>query len=323
MWGKGNLTRMPAQGKPKSRAPSDRIASMNALPLILDTDIGDDIDDALALAVILNSPELDLRGVTTVFRNAPRRVVLTRELLKTYQREEVPVFAGCSKPLLQNFEARLGSQFEILKETALETPTPHAIDFLISESGADKDEAPETPLTIGPIGPLTNVALALAREPQMVSSSRLVLMGGMWNCDSPDYKAEWNIACDPEAAAMVFNSGIEISMIGLDVTSRCRLETKHLEKIKAHDSAQAGVLSRLIELWMRESKHAPILHDPLAVLTLLDDCVQFEEKKIEVALCGKERGQTQVVPGTANACVAVNVDAPRAIELFMERILAL
>ena len=235
----------------------------------------------------------------------------------------MPVFAGCSKPLLQPFDFQLGSQFEILEDEALYEPRQHAIDFLISESGADGEEPPEAPLTIVAIGPLTNIALAIAKEPQLVSSARLVMMGGMWNSRAKDFKAEWNISCDPEAAAMVFESGIEISMVGLDVTSRCVLEEKHLEQIKTHDSSAKGVLPQLIDLWMRDSKRPPTLHDPLAVLSLFDDCVTFEEKKIEVALCGKERGQTRVLPSEVNARVAVDVDEKRAIELFMERILAL
>src|SRR4051812_48505868 len=102
---------------------------MSSLPIILDTDIGDDIDDALALAIILNSPEFDLRGVTTVFRDAPRRAVLTRHLLEVWQRENVPVCAGCSKPLLQDFSPELGSQFEIFNSRVPDTSTQHAVDF--------------------------------------------------------------------------------------------------------------------------------------------------------------------------------------------------
>jgi inosine-uridine nucleoside N-ribohydrolase len=296
---------------------------MNPLPFILDTDIGDDIDDALALALILNSPELELLGVTTVFGNAPRRAVLAQHLLNVWKREDAPVFAGCSKPLLQPLPQHSGAQFQILEDDVLEERTQHAIDFLIEKSGADEDEPPENPLTIAAIGPLTNVALAIAKEPQMVSATRLVLMGGMWNAASPEFCAEWNIKSDPEAAAMVFESGIEISMVGLDVTKRCVLEEKHLQKIaqQAAASSKLGVLQKLIELWMQDSKRPPTLHDPLAILTLFDDCVQFEGKKIQVQLCGEARGQLGVLPtGAANARVAVDVDAPRAIELFMERI---
>ena len=296
---------------------------MSTLPIILDTDIGDDIDDALALAVILNSPELELIGITTVFRNAPRRAVLADHLLKVWERGEVPVCAGVSKPLLQAFDPQLGSQFEILETDTPDEPTEHAVDFLIAETGAEEDEPPENPLTILAIGPLTNIALAIAREPQLVSSARLVLMGGMWNCDAPGFRADWNVASDPEASAMVFESGMEITMIGLDVTARCVLEDKHLAQMKANDSPRGRVLQQLMEIWMREAKRAPVLNDPLAVLALFDDCLTFEDKKIEVVLSGEARGQTRVLPGKANARVAVEVDVPRVLELFMERILAL
>lgn len=299
---------------------------MNSLPFVLDTDIGDDVDDALALALTLASPELELQGVTTVFGNAPRRAVLAQHLLKEWNRTEISVFSGCSKPLLQPFLPQAGAQFQILEDDVLEERTPHAIDFLIEKSGANEDEPPEKPLTIVAIGPLTNIALAIAKEPQLVSAARLVLMGGMWNAQSPDFRAEWNVKCDPEAAAMVFESGIEISMVGLDVTTRCVLQEKHLQQIaqQAQSSPKLGVLWKLIQLWMQDSNRPPTLHDPLAVLSLFDDCVKFEEKKIEVQLCGVARGKLGVLPtGAANARVAINVDAPRAIKLFMERILAL
>jgi inosine-uridine nucleoside N-ribohydrolase len=299
---------------------------MTPLPFVLDTDIGDDVDDALALALTCQSPELQLRGVTTVFANAPRRAVLAQHLLKHWQRDDVPVFAGCSKPLLQPLPQLSGAQFQILEDDVLQARTPHAINFLIAASGADADEPPPEPLTIAAIGPLTNIALAIAKEPQLVASARLAMMGGMWNSNAPGFGAEWNVQCDPEAAAMVLESGMDIMMIGLEVTRRCVLEEKHVQKItqQAQSSPALGVLHRLIELWMSESKRPPTLHDPLTILTLFDECVTFEEKKIEVRLCGHERGRLGVLPvGAPNARVAVDVDAPRAIALFMERVLGL
>jgi purine nucleosidase len=299
--------------------------AMSTLPLVLDTDIGDDIDDALALALILNSPELELRGITTVFRNAPRRAALTKYLLEVWKQEKIPVHAGCSKPLLQEVDFQLGNQFQILEEAwqsdVLETPTQHAVDFLLDAANIEDEEAPETLLSLVPIGPLTNIALAFARAPELAARCRIVLMGGMWDARAENFKAEWNIACDPEAAAMVFNSGAEISMIGLDVTLQCVLRAEHIEKIKTHDSAQSRVLARLIELWMEETKIFPLLHDPLAVLTLLSNCVEFEEKNIAIELCGEKRGQMRVLGGKPNARVAVKVDVERALEEFMARIL--
>ncbi len=289
---------------------------MKAQRIILDTDIGDDIDDALALAVALHSPEVELHGVTTVFKNAPRRAVLARHLLQTFGRKKIPVIAGCSKPLLQPFEPGLGSQFQMLEDDVW-NESGHAVDFIVQAARVDEEPDPENLLTLVPIGPLTNIAVALAREPELIPRVRIVLMGGQWSKPA----AEWNIVCDPEAAAIVFNSGAEISMVGLDVTMRCCLEAAHIETIAQKAGASAKLLSELIRLWQRDSQHAPVLHDPLALLTLFDDCVKFEDKRIEVALCGEERGRTIIVEDEPNARVAVDVDAPRAVAAFMSRVL--
>jgi inosine-uridine nucleoside N-ribohydrolase len=290
---------------------------MKAVPIILDTDIGDDVDDALALAIILNSPELDLRGITTVFRDAPRRAQLTEHLLNFWQRTGIPVVPGASKPLLQPFDATLGKQFEVLPDTAEYSRAAElASEFLIRMV-----RETEVRLTLVPIGPLTNIALALARWPELAKRCRIIMMGGAWDPDSEFYQAEWNIFCDPESAAMVFNSGAKIHMIGLDVTRRCVLSKAQVAQIKNHNSPRAGVLSQMVELWMQQTQLAPILHDPLAILTLFDECVQFEQKKIEVQLCGEERGKMRVLEGAPNAHVAVDVDAQRAVELFMARVL--
>lgn len=289
---------------------------MKTQSIILDTDIGDDIDDALALAVILNSPELKLRGVTTVFKNAPRRAALARHLLQTFGRGKIPVAAGCSKPLLQPFEPQLGEQFQVLQNDVW-NETGHAVDFIIQAARVQDEPDRDNLLTLVPIGPLTNIAVALAREPELIPRVRIVLMGGQWSRPG----TEWNILCDPEAAAIVFNSGAEISMIGLDVTLRCKLEAAHIKTIAQKSTAQSKLLSEMIKLWQGDAGHAPVLHDPLAVLTLFDDCVAFEDKRIEVALCGQERGRTIAAEGEPNARVAVDVDAPRAVEAFMSRVL--
>ena len=287
---------------------------MKPISIILDTDIGDDVDDALALAIALNSPEIDLIGVTTVFRDAPRRALLAQQLLGLFNRD-VPVHAGCSKPLVISYDelpggANLGKQFEAL-DTSLEYDNrQHAVDSIIEtaqEFGADN------PLTICPIGPLTNIALLLAKAPEIMPRIRIVLMGGWWS----EPKAEWNIRCDPEAAAMVFNSGADITMVGIDVTKQCVLNDAQVEQFQEAGTPHAKFLYDLIKLW----KHQVTLHDPLTLLTLFDDCVQFEPRRIKVELCGERRGDTVVIDGPPNCRVATKVDADRAVQLFMERVL--
>lgn len=288
--------------------------------IIIDTDIGDDIDDVLALAVATASPELKLRGVTTVFANAPRRAALARYVLRECG-SDAPVVAGCSKPLLQPYPMELRSQFGVLDDDTW-NDTKHAVDFLIDAAQVDDEPLPlQAQITIIPIGALTNIGIAIAKQPEIVSRMRVHLMGGRWQqTESGKLQNEWNIHCDPEAAAMVFASGIELSMVGLDVTTRCQLFEENLRELATASTRRAKIVSRLTDLWRADNDGAlPTLHDPLAVLSVFDDCVQWENKRIEIGTCGQERGVTKVVDGPPNARVAVDVDEKRAVELFMQR----
>jgi purine nucleosidase len=287
---------------------------LRPIPLVLDTDIGDDIDDALALAIVLNSPEIELRGVTTVFRDAPRRAQLAKQVLDLFGRD-VPVVSGASAPLLQPYDeipngAQLGRQFEALKDVPAEQFDLHAVEFLRSQIlDAQRDGQM---LTIAPIGPLTNIALLFSMYPELASFCRLIIMGGFWR----EAKPEWNILCDPEAAHLVFRSGADITMVGLDVTLRCQLSDEQVAQIRSHELQRVRFLGELIDLW----GHVVTLHDPLTLLTLFDDCVQFEPKRIEVKLDGDLRSCTVVTDGQPNARVAVDVDVERAVSLFLERL---
>ncbi len=288
-----------------------------ATPIILDTDIGDDIDDALALAVALNSPEVELVGVTTVFRDAGRRAILARRLLELMNRDDVPVFAGCSQPLLpdwSNFPGgqAVGRQFETLGPDDKWNATRHAVDFLIQT--ARSFAAQNRKLTIVTIGALTNLALAFQLAPEITQHCRVAMMGGQW---SEDF-AEWNILCDPEAAAMVFRSGADLTMVGLDVTLRCVLSKEQEAMFSASPHSHARFLGQLIELW----GHQVTLHDPLTILTLFSDVVRFEPRHLQVGLHdARSRARTQVLEGAPNVSAGVEVDAERAKSLFLERAL--
>lgn len=288
---------------------------MTAIPIILDTDLGDDIDDALALALALASPEIELRGVTTVFIDASKRAALTRHLLQLFG-TSTRVVAGCSRPLLQPIQTGsvLGHQFQIEHDATWNDQT-HAVDFLI-ESVMASDEK----ITLVPIGPLTNIALALAREPKLATRCDIVLMGGDLSCGC----SEWNILCDPEAAQMVLNSGAKISLVGLDVTTQCKLNTNQIESLTrlTHSSTRwAQAYAQIIDLWQREASYDLTLHDPLALMSVfLPDVITWEERRLEIGLCGDNRGKTLTVDGDPNARVAVGVDAPRVVEMFIERV---
>jgi inosine-uridine nucleoside N-ribohydrolase len=149
------------------------------------------------------------------------------------------------------------------------------------------------------------------REPELVPRIRLVVMGGCFFTP----RDEWNIKCDPEAAAIVVESGVDVSFIGLDVTLRCTLNAEQIEAVGAAQPA----LKELMALWCNDTQGTMYLHDPLALATLWSDAVRFEDKCVRVELCGEERGWTKIVDGAPNARVAIEVDAGRAVADFMQR----
>ena len=141
------------------------------------------------------------------------------------------------------------------------------------------------------------MALAFALAPDVVPLCRIVMMGGLWgHTPTKTRYAEWNILCDPEAAAMVLRSGADISLVGLDVTLQCVLSDEEVAQFRSANTPRANFLADLIALW----SHPVTLHDPLTVLTLFSDLVEFEPKRIEIELCGDERAYTQPSGGEPN-----------------------
>jgi len=286
------------------------------LSILIDTDVGDDIDDTLALAVALRSPELKVVGVTTVFRDGPRRALLAREVLNRFGGEAVPVVAGCSDPILPDWNSfpegqTLGRQFEALPPDAKWEEPRHAVDFLISTARefAMRGEL----LTIVTIGALTNIALALRLAPDIVPSIKIRAMGALWGRTQP----EWNILCDPEAAALVLRSGADLTFVSFDVTEQVVLSDAQNGQFFDSPDEGARYLGELIRLW----QHRVFLHDPLTVLTLFSDLVEFEPMRLDVQLCGSERAVTRRATGTANALVSTKVRVEEAKTLFMQRVL--
>lgn len=296
--------------------------------VIIDTDIGDDIDDAYAIAFALNSPELNLKAVTTVFGNVEVRTKLALKLLKTFGREDIPVATGIGKPFLERtFRARATEQIPnqaviLVEGEPLSRPSPkHAVDLIISTVMDAKDE-----ITIAPVGPLTNIATAIIKEPRLVERTKLVVMGGV--ISKP--MAEHNIRCDPEAARVVFESGIEITMVGLDVTTKCKMSEKDAANLKSRELATTKLLADMTEAFMEAAsphggrKVYPILHDPLAVgVSFKPDLVKTQPKLVRVETQGEfTRGFTIASDSDKpNAQVCFDVDSERFVKLFMDRIL--
>jgi inosine-uridine nucleoside N-ribohydrolase len=291
--------------------------------IILDTDIGDDIDDALALTFALMSGKVDLLGVTTVFRDTKRRAELACCVLEALGRTEVPVYAGLGKPLLQSAaegRERIAShkprQMEALSRYPSSTAPQavSAVDFIVDTVMAGGGD-----ITLVPVGPFTNVAAALTVEPRLAERVRICLMGGVTNRTM----AEWNALCDPEATRIVFQSGAPITMVGLDVTTLCRMSTDQVKAIGAVDRPINRLCFELIHLWGGENPDPrPTLHDPLAVGMVFDPSfcatrpmrieVETRADNLRGATVPDRRGDRE-----PNAEVCVEVDSERFMDTFV------
>ncbi|MDQ3066126.1 MAG: nucleoside hydrolase [Actinomycetota bacterium] len=294
--------------------------------VILDCDPGH--DDAIALLLALASPELELVGVTTTHGNQTLEKTTDNALrvLALVGREDIPVAMGADRPLVRELSVAdhvhgdSGLDGPDLPEPRSEPVEQHAVDFLVEHA------TPETVLV--PVGPLTNVALALD---QGIRPARIVLMGGAIGEGNMTPAAEFNIWADPEAAQRVFHSGLDVTMIGLDVTHSALLTSAWAERFRA--AGRVGVfVAELVEFFKQYHQRtygwdgAPI-HDAVALAhAFRPGIVTTEHVNIEVELESElNRGRTVVdrwrrTDRAPNARVGVGVDADAFFGLLLERI---
>ncbi|SHG04505.1 nucleoside hydrolase [Streptoalloteichus hindustanus] len=222
---------------------------MSPRPLVVDTDPG--IDDAFALALAVGSPEVDLRAVTTVFGNVSLEATTgnARRVLALCGRHDVPVAAGADRPLVRPQPHRsthvhgddgLGGQSRSLPVPHNEIDPRRAVEVL-----ADVLRRAEEPVTIAPIGPLTNIALLLACHPELKPRiDRLVVMGGGLETGNITAVAEFNIWSDPEAARRVLvEEDVPVVLVPVDLTHRCAVDPEWLDALAASGPVGAGLTS--------------------------------------------------------------------------------
>lgn len=246
--------------------------------ILIDTDIGGDVDDALALALALNDSRVEIVGITNVYLANAWRAGVTKELLRVYGREDIPVCAGAEKPLIGWWdENRIPNSSPDYGEYRGEK-LPHASDFIIRK--AEETDG----LILLAIGPLTNVGIALAKAPHIAKRLKIYMMGGQLNKAHP----EWNIFCDPEAARIVFESGADITMVGRDVTLRCQFTREEVDEVKNAGNPRAERLGLMMEQFIQNFGYLPILHDPLALAALLwPDLLKLERRRILIETRGE------------------------------------
>jgi purine nucleosidase len=292
--------------------------------IIIDTDIGDDIDDALAIALALNSPEIEVVGITTVYKNAKARARLAKKLLLMAGREDIPVYAGVGQPFINKVnENEIPNHYLKDMEDIPVNQDIDGIDFIINTIMASEGD-----ISLVPIGPLTNIAMAIIKKPEIKAKIKnIVLMGGAYyfHCN------EYNIECDPEAARVVFQSGVKIKAVGLDVTLKCQLTHKDINIIENQSKDVTKFLSNLISHWRGKNDYLPILHDPLAIYAVFNEgLLEFNEERIVVETKGEStRGttfnQTSYRWGRTDSVnsdiyTAKSVDGKGFIKLFMNRL---
>ncbi|MGA2988445.1 MAG: nucleoside hydrolase [Terriglobia bacterium] len=281
------------------------------IPVILDTDIGTDIDDAFALALIINSPEFELLGVSTVSGDTAARARLAAKFLWEAggKWRQVPVVAGVpgtAQPIEQTHWADGFASPQILKESA--------VDFLRSNFHRYPGQ-----ITLIAIGELTNVAAMIKTDPLVAKKIKgIAIMGGSIARgyepgSQPD--AEWNIKSNPAAAQVVFRSGIPITLAPLDVTAMLQLDAAPRSRIFNQNTPVTNSLAALYHLWNRET---PILFDPMAVALVLDPTLCLTK---DLAVDVDDKGFTRVVDGKpGNATVGISTNPAKFFEFYLARV---
>jgi len=298
-----------------------------SIPIILDCDPG--IDDALAIAFAAASPAIDLVGVTTVAGNVSLDKTTANALAVTsfVGAGSVPVTAGCAAPLLRSAvragdvhgESGLGGA--VLPAPERNAEPGHAADFIISTIEAAPGE-----ITLVATGPLTNIGLALRREPRLASWVRdFVIMGGSAGRGNVTPAAEFNIWSDPEAASIVFGAGWTVRMIGLDVTLQARASATIQDRMRSLGSLGSTLLLPALARYRDgdDKTGEPPVHDVCAVVSVVEpEAFGYTPALVEVETVGKLTSGMTVTDfsesATPNARVATAIHVERFWELVLD-----
>jgi purine nucleosidase len=304
--------------------------------IILDCDPGH--DDALAIMLAVSSPELEVLGITTTYGNVGLENT-TRNALKILEvcGARTSVYVGADRPLVRE---RISAEFvhglsgldgPALPEPSLEPQTMRAAEFIINSVLSHPHE-----VTLCPVGPMTNVALAMRLEPRIVPLiQEIVLMGGGTELGNWTPAAEFNILCDPHAARILFESPVPVTMFGLNATHQALALPHRIAAIRSSGTRTASVAADLLEFFKRAYHQrygydGPALHDPCVIAYLVrPELFKLEGMFVQVdTLEGPSFGRTvcdvyNVLGKPENAKVAMNVDADGYFALIAERLATL
>lgn len=285
-----------------------------SIKIILDTDIGSDIDDAVCLAYLLAQPECELLGITTVTGKADKRAMLASVLCKVAGKH-VPIFPGAEEPLLVSQKQKQVPQAAALRrwDHDKEFPQGQAIEFLRQTIHKYPKE-----VVLLTIGPLSNIGLLFRVDPEIPSLLKgLVMMCGLFTNRQTDYPQMWNAIIDPHATAIVYQATTNIHRsIGVNVTRQVTMNVKQVRE--KFNCDQLRPVLDFAEVWFQQ-QNTITFHDPLAAATIFDDqiCV-FEKGTVDVELTSERlKGMTLWKPGSSGRHeVALEVDSERFFEHY-------
>ena len=306
------------------------------LPIIIDTDPGQ--DDAVAILLALASPEFEVLGITAVAGNVPLALteVNARKICELAGKPETKVFAGAVRPLVrplvtaEHVHGRTGLDGPVLTDPKMPLQKQHAVDFIIETLMAREAGT----VTLCVLGPMTNVALALIRESRIASRiKRIVAMGGgFFEGGNVTPAAEFNIYVDPQAARVVFEAEIPITLVPLDCTHQALTSAARVEKFRVMKNKSGPATAQLLDFFERfdEQKYGTDggpLHDPCVMAWLLKPEL-FQSRDVNVAIeCESEltMGMTvvdwwRVTGRKPNATVCRSINAQGFFDLLTERI---
>lgn len=308
-----------------------------AIPIIIDTDPGH--DDAFAILVAIASPaELDLLGITTVAGNVPLdkttyNALRLRELVSAHH---VPVYRGCSRPMVNDLvtaeyvHGETGLDGPHLPEPSQGIEPEHAVDFLVDTLLRADDKS----ITVCLIGPMTNMGMALVKEPAVAEKvAEFVIMGGSFHAGgNVTPTAEFNVFVDPHAAHLVFSSGIPLTIMPLDVTHQAQATPPRTAAFRSLGAPVGDVVGSMLDFAAkfdvtRYGFAGYPLHDPTVIAYLLEPEI-FEPRRAYVSVgleAGSSHGMTVVdwwgqSGHEQNAQVMMSLDADRYFELLTERL---
>ena len=306
--------------------------------IIIDTDPG--IDDSLAILLALASPEVQLEGLTVVHGNCSMEQGVTNALsvLELAGASHIPVARGCELPLVQpsllapETHGNTGLGYAKLPEPGSKPIFQHGCDFLIEQIMSNPGE-----ITLVAVGPLTNIALAIRKEPRIVEAVKEVfIMGGAIRHEGNTTPlAEFNTYVDPHAAHIVYHSGMPITLTPLDVTYQCILLAEDVARLQKIKSPIPDFIADATRFYMEfheeyQGIQGCIINDPLTMaLTFAPDLCDYEEYYVDVDISGGvSMGKTfadfyKMTDKPANMKVALGVRARDFVNLFVERMQSL